>query len=78
MNLRFESQLKNIIASGIQSLYQLNVEASSILLQETKKEFEGDVTLVVFPYTKAAGKGPEQTAQEIGEYISKSDFPLES
>ncbi len=78
MNLRFESQLKNIIASGIQSLYQQNVEASSILLQETKKEFEGDVTLVVFPYTKASAKGPEQTAQEIGEYISKSDFPLES
>ncbi len=78
MNIRFESQLKIVIASGLKSLYQLNVEASSIILQETKKEFEGDVTLVVFPYTKAAGKSPEQTAQAIGEFISASDFPLES
>jgi len=78
MNIRFESQLKNTIASGLKSLYQLNVEASSIILQETKKEFEGDVTLVVFPYTKAAGKSPEQTAQAIGEFVSTSDFPLES
>ena len=58
MNIRFESQLKNTIASGLKSLYQLNVEASSIILQETKKEFEGDVTLVVFPYTKTSGKSP--------------------
>ena len=78
MNIRFESQLKNTIASGLKSLYQLNVEASSIILQETKKEFEGDVTLVVFPYTKTSGKSPEQTAQAIGEFVSASDFPLES
>ncbi|HQV99431.1 MAG TPA: arginine--tRNA ligase [Bacteroidia bacterium] len=78
MNIRFESQLKNTIASGLKSLYQLNVEASSIILQETKKEFEGDVTLVVFPYTKTAGKSPEQTAQAIGEFVGASDFPLES
>lgn len=78
MNIRFESQLKNTIASALKSLYDLTVEASSIILLETKKEFEGDVTLVVFPYTKAAGKSPEQTAQAIGEFISTSNFPLQS
>lgn len=78
MNIRFESQLKNSIASGLKSLYNFDVDASTILFQETKKEFEGDVTLVVFPYTKASGKSPELTAQDIGRFISDSEFPLES
>lgn len=78
MNIRFESQLKNSIASGLKSLYNFDVDASTILFQETKKEFVGDVTLVVFPYTKASGKSPELTGQEIGQSIADSDFPLES
>ncbi|MFN8164862.1 MAG: arginine--tRNA ligase [Bacteroidia bacterium] len=78
MSHRFENELKKIVAAGIQSLYGKDVDAGSILFQETKKEFEGDITLVVFPYTKLSGKGPEQTANEIGEFIRNSQFPLDS
>ena len=42
-------------------------------MQKTKKEFEGHLTLVVFPFLKMSKKGPEQTAQEIGEYLKAND-----
>ena len=77
-NIRFEDQLKNIISEGIQKLYGKEVATDSISFQETKKEFEGDVTLVVFPFTKMSGKNPEQTANDLGEYIRQSGFPLDS
>ena len=38
-------------------------------MQKTRSEFEGNLTLVVFPFVKAAKKSPEQTAQEIGDYL---------
>ena len=44
-------------------------ELSKLELQKTRKEFEGDVTLVVFPYVKSSRKSPEATAQEIGEHL---------
>lgn len=78
MKLRFESELKDIISQALKSLYDLSVEASSINFQETKKEFEGDITLVVFPYTKASKKGPEQTAEDLGKFISGTNFPIKS
>lgn len=78
MELRFETFLKNIISQGIKSLYDFSIKPEEIVLQETKKEFEGDVTLVVFPFTKASNKSPEQTANEIGTYVKNSDFQLEN
>ncbi len=77
-SLQFETSIKEIIAEGIQILYETKIEVSSIEFQETKKEFEGDVTLVVFPFTRFSKKTPEATAADIGEYISKSAFPLKS
>ena len=47
----------------------MEVAASSIVPQTTRKEFEGNLTVVVFPYLKASKKAPEATAQEIGEYL---------
>ena len=44
-----------------------------VQLQKTKKEFEGHLTLVVFPFLKMSKKGPEQTAQEIGEYLKQNE-----
>ncbi|MFM9986532.1 MAG: arginine--tRNA ligase [Flavobacteriales bacterium] len=55
-----------------QELFQTELESSSIQLQQTRKEFEGDVTLVVFPLTKISKIGPEQTGQMIGEYLKKN------
>ena len=76
MNLRFESELKKNISLSLQTLFGLTVNPVSILLQETKKEFEGDVTLVVFPFTKASGKSPESTAEAIGNFLMTTNFPL--
>lgn len=76
MNLRFELELKKNISLSINTLFGLTIEPTTILLQETKKEFEGDVTLVVFPFTKASGKSPESTAEAIGNFLMTTDFPL--
>ena len=52
---------------ALKSLYNLDVE--TIDFQPTRKDFEGDITIVVFPYLRSSRKGPEQTAEEIGEYL---------
>jgi arginyl-tRNA synthetase len=57
------------VVKAIKDLYQTDIAAKDINLQETRKEFEGQVTLVTFPYTKLSRKGPEQTGGEIGEYL---------
>lgn len=54
---------------AILELYKEEVAESVINIQETRKEFEGQVTIVVFPITKISKKSPEQTANEIGEYL---------
>lgn len=64
MNL--EQKISLSVIKAIQSLYNEEVNASLTQLQKTKKEFEGHLTLVVFPFLKISKKNPEQTAQEIG------------
>ncbi|MBK9591619.1 MAG: arginine--tRNA ligase [Crocinitomicaceae bacterium] len=68
--------IENVLAPKIQqvleSLYQNPIDANLIQLQKTKKEFEGDITLVIFPFSKMAKKSPAETAQEIGEALAKS------
>ncbi len=54
---------------AIKQLYQTDVAPAAISLQETRKEFEGQITIVTFPFTKFSRKGPEQTGAEIGEYL---------
>lgn len=62
-----QSILSDATAKALKELYGL--ENQGIDFQETRKEFEGDITLVVFPYVKAARKSAEQTAEELGKYI---------
>ncbi|MDD2996796.1 MAG: arginine--tRNA ligase [Paludibacter sp.] len=69
MNL--EATIQSAVAQAVSVLYQFETEPAQIQLQKTKKEFEGDVTVVVFPFVKAARKSPEGAGQEIGEYIVK-------
>ena len=71
MNL--ETILGTVVAEAVKTLYGLETEAKQIQLQKTKKEFEGDLTAVIFPFVKAARKSPEQTGQEIGEFILKNN-----
>jgi arginyl-tRNA synthetase len=60
------------VVKAIKDLYQTDIAAKDVNLQETRKEFEGQVTLVTFPYTKVSRKGPEQTGTEIGEYLQNA------
>lgn len=64
-----EQQLSAAIRSAIQTLYGVAIAPEQAVLQKTKKEFEGHLTLVVFPFLRISKKSPEQTAQEIGEYL---------
>ncbi|MBN2611547.1 MAG: arginine--tRNA ligase [Bacteroidales bacterium] len=57
---------------AIEALYGAKVEPGAIQLQKTKKEFEGDVTLVVFPLLKISKKKPEETGHDIGKYLCEN------
>lgn len=67
-----EQILQDSISTSLNSLYNINIEPSAIVLQATKKEFQGDFTLVVFPFVKQAKKSPEQVASELGESLKNS------
>jgi arginyl-tRNA synthetase len=57
------------VAKAVKTLYNTDVNSADVNLQETRKEFEGQVTLVTFQFTKVSRKSPEQTGQEIGEFL---------
>ena len=71
--MNIEDRLVESVKNGLKVLYGQEVSAAQVQLQKTKKEFEGHLTLVVFPFLKISKKGPEQTAQEIGEYLKTND-----
>ena len=64
-------QLSEAIASTLHTLYGLNTTADEITLTATRPEFEGHVTLVVFPYLKASHKSPQETAETIGAKLQE-------
>lgn len=70
--MEIEKQIISAVAAGIKQLYGQEVPESMIQLQTTKKEFEGHLTLVVFPFLKVSKKKPEDTAQEIGNYLKEN------
>ncbi len=67
--MSIDNIISSAVAEALKALYGVEVTASSIVPQTTRKEFEGNLTVVVFPYLKASKKAPEATAQEIGEYL---------
>ena len=69
-----QQKLAASVIDGLKTLYGQEVPAAQVQLQKTKKEFEGHLTLVVFPFLRMSRKEPEQTAQEIGEYL-KTNVP---
>ena len=71
--MKIEERLTSAVVSGLKALYGQDVPAAQVQLQKTKKEFEGHLTLVVFPFLRLSRKGPEQTAQEIGEYLKTNE-----
>ncbi len=72
--MSIEEKIIAAVQEGVKTLYGIEVPAEQVQLQKTKKEFEGHLTVVVFPFLKISRKKPEQTAQEIGEYL-KAQVP---
>lgn len=73
-----EYELQQSVSAALKQLYGLDILAENIVLQKTKKEFEGDLTIVVFPYVKAAKKSPEAVAEELGQYVKENVVNIES
>jgi len=67
--MKIESRISEAVLAAVKELYGQDVPESMIQLQKTKSEFEGNLTLVVFPFLKMSKKKPEDTAQELGEYL---------
>ena len=72
-NMVIEQQITSAIVSGVKELYGADIETTQIQLGKTKKEFKGHLTLVVFPFLKISRKSPEQTAQDLGEYLLEKE-----
>ncbi len=76
--IKLEELLTNNVVDAIQLLYKVRIDTKSIVFQKTNKEFEGDLTLVVFPFMKLSGKSPEETARQIGTYLESNTPEVES
>ena len=67
--MKIESIISCSVIEAVKSLYGQEVTPKMVQIQKTKQEFEGNLTLVVFPFVKISRKKPEDTAQEIGQYL---------
>ena len=68
-SMKIEQEIQPAALAAVKALYGQEVPEKMVQLQKTRSEFEGSLTLVVFPFVKMARKSPEQTAQELGEYL---------
>ena len=76
--MSIEKELCGSVIKAVSELYGTVVPESMVQIQKTKKEFEGNLTIVVFPFLKISHKKPEDTAQELGIYLSKNDRNIAS
>ena len=70
--MSLENELKKYTKQALSSLYNYNPNDDKILFQATRKEFAGDLTLVVFPLVKELKKAPDVLANEIGTYLKEN------
>lgn len=76
--MSIEGKICSSVIKAVKELYGADVSEKMVQLQKTKREFEGNLTLVVFPFLKTSRKKPEETAQEIGEYLKANDENIAS
>jgi arginyl-tRNA synthetase len=69
--MNIDTMIKSEVAKAIVELYNTSFDSGDVQLQMTRKEFEGDITVVVFPFLKISKKNPEQTAGELGSYLAE-------
>ena len=75
--MNIEAFISKAAGEAVKALYGIDATEKMLQLQKTRSEFEGNLTLVVFPFVKAAKKSPEQTAQEIGDYLVQNCSAIE-
>ena len=68
-NMSIDNVISTAVASAVKALYGLDVDPATIVPQATRKEFEGNLTIMVFPWVKAARKAPEAVGAEIGQWL---------
>ncbi len=69
--------LQTAVSKAVKDLYGIDAAPETIVLQSTRKDFEGNLSVVVFPWVKAAKKAPEAVANEIGEWLVKNEKVVE-
>ena len=74
--MKLEEILIPKVQEAVKTLYGVEITPAQVQFQKTRAEFEGDITLVVFPFVKAARKAPAQVAQEVGEALTNSPSPI--
>ena len=70
--MNIQNEINSAARAAVKALYGQDVPEKMVQVQKTKKEFEGSLTLVVFPFLKISKKKPEDTAQEIGEWLKQN------
>jgi len=70
--MNIESIIKDKVAEAIVECYQQEIDQKSVQIQKTRREFDGDLTVVVFPFLRFSKKSPEQTASELGDFLQKN------
>src|SRR6187551_1049607 len=73
---QLEQNIRTALAEALNKTFSVEVDPSTIALQPTRKEFAGTFTFVTFPFTKKAGKGPEQIGQALGEYLNENSIEI--
>lgn len=76
--MKIETTLQNNVIEAIKALYNTDIDPSLLQIQKTRKEFKGNFTVVTFPFLKISKKNPEQTAQDIGEWITEKNKNISS
>jgi arginyl-tRNA synthetase len=76
--MNIEKIIYSAVAEALKKLYQIETDGNLIQLQNTRKDFEGDITLIVFPILKYSKKSPEETAKEIGAFLISEVKEVES
>ncbi len=74
--MTLEQQLSHYVGAAVKALYGIEADEKQIQLQKTRAEFEGNMTVVVFPFVKAARKAPQMVAAEIGEWLMANSQQL--
>jgi len=78
LEMNLEHTIQQLVEQALQQLYGLEIGQNPLQVQKTRKEFEGDMTVVLFPFIKLLRKSPEQIGKEIGDNLLKSSSVIEA